>query len=67
MDGSSMATPHVAGLAALLMSAQKKRTIDEVESAILQSCSLAVGMAGQRAGRGVPDGLLALKILEAMP
>jgi subtilisin family serine protease len=67
MDGSSMATPHVAGLAALLMGAQKKRTIDEVESAILQSCSLAVGMARQRAGRGVPDGLLALKILEAMP
>jgi subtilisin family serine protease len=63
MDGSSMATPHVAGLCALLMEARPKRTIDEVETAILESCKLAPRMRAERAGRGMPDAKVALSLL----
>jgi subtilisin family serine protease len=62
MDGTSMATPHVAGLAALLMEAAPDRSIDMVESAIFRSC-LRRGMNVERCNRGVPDGLRALKFL----
>jgi subtilisin family serine protease len=62
MDGTSMATPHVAGLAALLMEAAPGRSIDVVESAIFRSCTRR-GMSVERCNRGVPDGLRALKIL----
>ncbi len=49
-DGSSMATPHVAGLAALLFSARPKATIDAVEQAIIASCTRPAGADPQRIG-----------------
>lgn len=63
MSGSSMATPHIAGLAALLMQAKPGKTIAEIEAAIFMSCSLKPGMLPFRANRGLPDGVKALSLL----
>src|SRR5262249_53922344 len=63
MDGTSMATPHIAGLAALLFSASKGATVDQIEDAIFKSCRLLPGMTNDRAGRGAPNGPRALEIL----
>jgi len=64
MSGSSMATPHVAGLAALLFSAKPSATIDDVQNAIAQSCQGVPPLARGRAGRGFPDAWRALAILK---
>jgi subtilisin family serine protease len=63
MDGTSMATPHVAGLAALLLEAKPTATVEELESALLSSCELQPGESPDRAGRGLPTGPRALNIL----
>jgi subtilisin family serine protease len=63
MDGTSMATPHVAGLAALLFQAVPGATADAVERALLGSCARPAAMPPARAGRGVPDGPAALALL----
>lgn len=63
MDGSSMATPHIAGLAALLLSAEPDASIADIESAIVDSCVKPVDWDAQRGGAGVPDAVEALRIL----
>jgi len=63
MDGTSMATPHVSGLAALLLEAKPDAAVDELERAILASASLEPGWPPDRVGRGLPDARLALEIL----
>lgn len=63
MSGSSMATPHIAGLAALLFHAKPNATVDEVEAAIFASCVLPATMTSDRANRGVPNGPRAVKAL----
>jgi subtilisin len=67
MDGSSMATPHVAGLAALLLQARPNSTTDELEQAILKSCSRPATMPQARANRGVPDAVQAYTELTGTP
>jgi subtilisin family serine protease len=63
MDGTSMATPHIAGLAALLFEAKPTATIDAVEKAIFQSCKRSPSILSDRGNRGVPNATLALKFL----
>lgn len=63
MDGTSMATPHIAGLAALLMQARPNASIRRIERAIFDSCTLEPTMPQDRANRGLPDGLRALALL----
>lgn len=63
MDGTSMATPHVAGMAALLMEAAPKKTADEIERALFESCRLGPDMTADRAHRGLPSGPRALRLL----
>ncbi|MFP2928598.1 S8 family peptidase [Pyxidicoccus sp. 3LG] len=66
MDGSSMATPHISGLAALLIhaciKAKRKVSVDELERAILESCQRGT-IAEDRGGRGIPDAVVALSKL----
>ncbi len=64
MDGTSMATPHIAGLAALLMQAAEGKSANEIEQAIFKSCSLVKPMTKTRANRGMPDAVKALKYLQ---
>ena len=63
MDGSSMATPHIAGLAALLLQAQPTATAAQLEQAILSSCSLPASMPPARGDHGVPDATVAFQLL----
>lgn len=67
MDGSSMATPHVAGLAALLLQAKPTATANDLERAIVGSCSLPAGMPAARGSHGVPDAVRAFEILMGTP
>jgi subtilisin len=63
MDGTSMAAPHVAGLAALLLQARPDVSMTRLEKAILHSCERPPGMSGERGGRGVPSAVRALAAL----
>jgi len=65
MDGTSMATPHIAGLVALLLQARPNATTAQLEDAITISCRLLPGTTVDRAGKGVPDGLRALTAIMA--
>ncbi len=66
-QGTSMATPHVAGLAALLYAAGAKNP-DQVEKAIIMSARPAAGMTGwsDQYGHGLIDAEAALKALKKL-
>lgn len=63
MSGTSMATPHIAGLAALLMEAHPSSTAAQIEAAIFKSCSRKPGQLESRVNRGMPNGPKALSML----
>jgi subtilisin len=65
-SGTSMATPHIAGLAALLWQAKPGATVDEVEAAIFGSCTRPSSMPAARANRGIPNAVDALAILQGV-
>jgi subtilisin len=67
MDGTSMATPHMAGLAALLLQGKPDASADQLEKAILDSCTLPASMPEERANRGVPDAVQAFAALTGGP
>ena len=62
LSGSSMATPHVAGLAALLMQARPQASIAQVERAIFSSAQRG-SMDRERANRGAVHAGRALEAL----
>jgi subtilisin len=61
-----MATPHIAGLAALLWQAMPSATVAQIESAIQNSCVLG-SMPHNRANRGMPNGPRAYQLLTGNP
>lgn len=63
MSGTSQATPHVAGLAALLRQAKPDASVDQIEAAIFGSCSPVPASASDRTERGLPNGPRALGLL----
>jgi subtilisin family serine protease len=63
LSGTSMAAPHITGLAALLMEAKPDKTIDEIEKAIFASCARPDHITTARGNRGIPDGVAALEAL----
>jgi len=67
MNGTSMATPHVAGLAALLLQAKPSASANDLEQAIVGSCTLPAGMPQARGSHGVPDAVRAFQLLMGSP
>lgn len=63
MQGTSMAAPHVSGLAALLFEACPEASVAQVEAAIFASARRSGHMAETRAGRGMPNAPRALAAL----
>lgn len=60
LNGTSMATPHVAGLAALLWQAKPDATVDEIEAALLGACDVLKKDDISRFGKGSVNGPRAL-------
>jgi hypothetical protein len=58
-----MATPHIAGLAAVLMEAKPGASASKVEAAIFKSCKLASSNVKTRGNRGFPNASKALAAL----
>ncbi|WP_371193488.1 S8 family serine peptidase [Glaciecola sp. SC05] len=63
LNGSSMAVPHVAGLAAMLLEAEPYATSDQIQQAIVESCSNPANISSDRIGAGIPNALKALERL----
>jgi subtilisin len=66
LSGTSMATPHIAGLAALLFEAKPSATAAAVEKAIFSSSKLG-SIPLSRGNRGIPDAVVALTALTGTP
>jgi subtilisin family serine protease len=63
MDGTSMAAPHISGLAALLWQACPSASLSEIEQALLESCHPLPRTSPFRQGRGLPSAPRALAAL----
>jgi subtilisin family serine protease len=66
MSGTSMAAPHVSGIAAILFESSPDATVEQVERALLETCKPLVNEEKERYGRGLVDPLAALDALKRM-
>ncbi|UVO52814.1 S8 family serine peptidase [Sphingomonas sp. SUN039] len=63
LSGTSMATPHISGLAALLWQHRPDATVAAIERAIFKSAKRPPSIASNRGNRGLPDAVAALNLL----
>lgn len=59
LSGTSMAAPHIAGLAALLKQFRPEATVAQIEKAIIASCVRPGGISTLRGNKGVPNAVIA--------
>lgn len=59
LSGTSMAAPHIAGLAALLKQFRPEATGAQIQKAIIASCKRPSGISTLRGNKGVPDAMVA--------
>ncbi|HZI70947.1 MAG TPA: S8 family serine peptidase [Nitrososphaeraceae archaeon] len=66
MDGTSMATPHAAGVAAILFQFQPTATLEQIEKALQDTCRPLTGESKIRYGYGSIDVQAAMAALKKM-
>lgn len=67
LNGTSMATPHVAGVAALLWNAYPERTVSQLRSAIISGSDPLPAMAGLVAAGGRINVFNSLNAMKSVP
>lgn len=66
-SGTSMATPHVTGVVALLLSQEPTLTPEEVKTRLVRTSKPLAGLKGKTASNGLVDAFLALTNQQAPP